>query len=602
MQSRRTSLISSHQPQSASSERSLAPSQVAPVDSFDATGRANAAYAHAAHTNADSNDTNTPASFMDDQSLNPHQSPTRYPANGFMSPDSLARSHSFVAPSSSEDGVVISEELLLNFQRCDRRAFLDIYGNPDHRDPPSDYLQKLHQDSIEHQKTVITDWPAVIPAYPHRDWAAGAAATLDLMRQGVERISRGVLLGTHTDGTVLLSRPKLLVRQPGASIFGNWHYMAVDIKLGKRAKSDYQVIAAYHTHVLADVQDAWPETSLLILRHQNTYHVDLFEQVPKMLGILDNCVNILQTRQEPQVFIARNRCDLCHWFSQCYTQAKDINHLSLLPGVTPNRYAYLKTLNLTSVASLAAISPDALGDLPGFGGHVAQKLVRQAQATHTRQPLLTLHGETLLRQRTTSVHQLLPSASVEIYFDIEAAPERELIYLHGVLAVDRSTDTHTFHGLLADHPDDERRIWEEFLALAHGYPDAPIFHFCPYEYQTVRKLASFFDTPAERVEPLLERFVDVHDCIVQMVTLPIESYALKAIARWVGFDWRDEGANGAQSIYWYDQWLETGDRTFLDTILRYNEDDCRATWLVKDWLSGFLSEKLTELSAPQLHR
>jgi len=47
-------------------------------------------------------------------------------------------------------------------------------------------------------------------------------------------------------------------------------------------------------------------------------------------------------------------------------------------------------------------------------------------------------------------------------------------------------------------------------------------------------------------------------------------------------------ANGSQSIYWYDQWLETGDRTFLDIIQRYNEDDCRATRHVKDWLGNFI--------------
>jgi len=45
--------------------------------------------------------------------------------------------------------------------------------------------------------------------------------------------------------------------------------------------------------------------------------------------------------------------------------------------------------------------------------------------------------------------------------------------------------------------------------------------------------------------------------------------------------------NGSQSIYWYDQWLETGDRTFLDIIQRYR-DDCRATRHVKDWLGNFI--------------
>ncbi|MEB3213209.1 MAG: TM0106 family RecB-like putative nuclease [Leptolyngbyaceae bacterium] len=513
------------------------------------------------------------------------------------SPDLEATSVSNSAtPFSLEDGVVIFEDVLLNFQRCNRRAFLDMYGDRTHRDPPSDYLQKLQLDSLTHQKSVLSDWPAVTPAYSSHQWEAGYEATLDLMWQGVERISRGVLLNTHSDGTVLISRPKLLVRQPGQSIFGNYLYVAVDIKLGKRAKSDYQIISAYHTYVLANVQDAWPETSLLILRHQNVYEVNLFDQVPKMMTILDDCIQTLQHRQEPDVFIARNRCDLCHWFNHCYSQARDTRHLSLLPGVTPNRYAQLETLELTTVERLSATSPAVLQDLPGFGTHIAQKLVRQAQSTHYQIPLLSPHGEELLLQGASAIHELLPMAPVEIYFDIEAAPERELIYLHGVLTIDRQNNTQTFYGLLADHPDDEQRIWEQFLELAEAHPMAPIYHFCPYEHQTVRKLASSFDTPAERVEALVERFVDVHDCIIRTTTLPIESYALKAIARWAGFEWRDEGANGAQSIYWYDQWLETGDRTYLDTILRYNEDDCRATWVVKDWLTRFMHEQLSQQS------
>lgn len=508
-----------------------------------------------------------------------------------MSPESKAMSTAPATPSSLGDGVAIFEDVLLNFQRCNRRAFLDIYGDRDHRDPPSDYLQKLQQDSLSHQKSVLSDWPAVTPAYSSPNWEAGNQATLDLMWQGVEHISRGVLISTHSDGTVLVSRPKLLMRQSGASIFGDYQYVAVDIKLGKRAKSDYQTVAAYHTYVLANVQDAWPNAALLILRHQNVYEVNLFEQVPKMMTILDDCIQTLQNHQEPDVFIARNRCDLCHWFNHCYTQAKTDNHLSLVPGVTPNRYAHLETLSLTSVERLSTTTPDVLQDLPGFGTHVAQKLVRQAQSTHHQIPLLSQYGEELIASDNGAIHHLLPTAPVELYFDIEAAPERELIYLHGLLAINRQTNTHTFHGLLADHPDNEQDIWEAFLALTEQYPTAPIYHFCPYEYQTVKKLASSFDTSINRVEALLERFVDVHDCIIKTTTLPIESYALKAIARWAGFEWRDEGANGAQSIYWYDQWLETGDRTYLETILRYNEDDCRATWVVKDWLTQFLHEQ-----------
>jgi uncharacterized protein len=56
----------------------------------------------------------------------------------------------------------------------------------------------------------------------------------------------------------------------------------------------------------------------------------------------------------------------------------------------------------------------------------------------------------------------------------------------------------------------------------------------------------------------------------------------------MGFEWNDPSANGAQCVYWYEQWIKTGDRTLLDTIVRYNQDDCQATFHVKEWLTNFL--------------
>jgi len=93
------------------------------------------------------------------------------------------------------------------------------------------------------------------------------------------------------------------------------------------------------------------------------------------------------------------------------------------------------------------------------------------------------------------------------------------------------------------------------------------------------------------VRPVLSRFVDVYEQLTQSVALPVESYALKAIARWLGFEWREKEASGAKCIYWYDQWLETGDRTLLEIIQSYNEDDCRATRRVKDWLVNFFQDE-----------
>lgn len=40
------------------------------------------------------------------------------------------------------------------------------------------------------------------------------------------------------------------------------------------------------------------------------------------------------------------------------------------------------------------------------------------------------------------------------------------------------------------------------------------------------------------------------------------------------------------SMLWFDLWLSTGDREYLESSIRYNEDDCLATKVVKEWLGS----------------
>ncbi|OUC16722.1 MAG: recombinase B [Alkalinema sp. CACIAM 70d] len=493
--------------------------------------------------------------------------------------------------------MLITAELLLNYQRCSRRAFLDTHGDSLQRDPMNDYVVKLMQDSAAHHREILETLDYVRPVYPSHNWTIAAAKTLALMQQGADFIYQGVLL-TEVEGVTLLSNPDLLVKQSGTSDLGDWLYAPVEIKLSKRSKTEYQIVAAYHVKVLAAVQGTWPEESYLFLREKGQYAIDLWEMIPRMEEVLTSCIASLQAEASPEVFISRNRCSLCHWYSHCYETAKETEHLSLLPGVTQSRYRELQALNLTSLESLAKTPPKVLETLPGFGLEMAKKITQQAQATLQNQALPTTDYPPV-HQRPRFINEFLPTSSIELYFDIESEPSLDFIYLHGVLVVDRQKQTQQFHAFLADHPDHEMRVWQELLDLVWAYPDAPIFHFCPYEVQTVNKLAKLYDTPQHLIQPMLPRFIDLHEVVTRVATLPVESYALKNIARWIGFEWRDSSANGAQSIYWYAQWLQTGDRSFLDSILVYNEDDCRATHLIKEWLVEFLQS--ADRHSQQLH-
>lgn len=483
---------------------------------------------------------------------------------------------------------------------------------------------------------------------------------------------------------MLISNPHLLVKQPGQSKFGDWIYLPTHIKFSRRPKPEYQIVAAFQAMVLAAVQGVWPETARLILRSNKIYTLDLQKWVPQMQASLEQCIQTLLSPQAPDVFISRQRCSFCQWYTHCYAHAKSHQHLSLLPGVSPSRYQILQSLGLTTVESLASALPSQLE--PAFGNEVAAALVRQAQSVVQNRAILITEPEgdrapspspentpspptnknsslsspypRETEEEQTSLSPLLvktavvgggmaeeeilfrgngaaqlaapdlaarshvgngysaqsnggmakgiseageiirpfkyrntlPTAPVELYFDIEAEPELTLDYLLGVLVVDRVAQTQTFHPLLAEQPAQEELIWQQFLELVWTYPNAPIFHFSPYEADTLKRLAKLYKTPASIVSPVLSRFVDVHNRVMGAVTLPVESYSLKAIASWLNFEWRDPQASGSQSIFWYDQWLKTGDRSCLDAIVRYNEDDCRATHHVKEWLVNFLQE------------
>ncbi|MCC3486519.1 TM0106 family RecB-like putative nuclease [Microcoleus sp. PH2017_14_LAR_D_A] len=582
--------------------------------------------------------------------------------------------------------MLITDKLLLSYQRCNLRAFLDTLGDLKQQDPPSDFLLKLMRDSATYQQQTLESETYQQPYYPRGDWTAGAAATLSLMQQGVDRIYRGVLcqgeLGKtngetasisainrqylpdigeipetpvhlsssilHSSEITLVSRPHLLIKQPGDSNFGNWSYATADIWLSKKPKLDYQIIAAFHAKVLASMQGTMPETAWLMLRTKGLWAVNLYQRMPQMFEILDQCIEMLESVHKPEVFISRQKCTLCGWYTVCHAEAESIKHLSLLPGVTAKRYAILKVLGLTDLASLANANSDLLASYPEFVAGVAVDVVQQARSTLLNQPFVREAGSsatdfvtdltdvkegssaadyvtnlTDVKDRgsaTTAVNQFiripevagnslviakiesvkitenksaapsipapilrkkpipysqsvfLPIAPIELYFDIEAEPELNLDYLHGVLVVDRYNNTEKFHGFLAESPAEEGAIWEQFLELMWAYPIAPIFHFCDYEVKTFKRLAKLYNTPAYLWKPVLKRFVDIHKQVTQQAIMPVESYALKPIARWLGFDWRDAKA----------------DRDLLEAIVRYNEDDCRATYIVKDWLTNFL--------------
>ncbi|MDJ0679214.1 MAG: TM0106 family RecB-like putative nuclease [Xenococcaceae cyanobacterium MO_167.B52] len=492
--------------------------------------------------------------------------------------------------------MLLTDQLLLNYKRCRRRTYLEVYGNRAEKDPEKEFLLKLKKENQLHITSTLESLLLPYQKPDGQDSFLNSQQTQELMAQGAECIYGGSLYlsfeqwqdsiitkndhnSFDAENIAFLGKPTLLIKIPGESIFGDWLYFPINIKLGRRPKPEYKLIAAYHAQMLAAIQGVLPPQSELILRQQNSYQIHLEYWLERMYSMVAECVAMLMVQQEPEVFISRQRCSLCSWYSHCYNIAKSQQHLSLIPGVTPKRYESLIDMGLDSVESIAAVSSERLGDK--IGKSIALFLKQQTQS---------LLLEKAMVRADLKLQDLPPSSPIELYFDIEAEPDRQVDYLLGVLFVDRIRNTKKFYPFLAEHPTEEAQAWKQFFEFVSLYPEAKIFHFSEYEVETIKRLANLYQTPQSSIKVLLSRFVDLHHLVTKTVILPVESYSLKSVANWLGFSWREEDGSGDQSVCWYDSWLKTQDRTFLDAILSYNEDDCYATYHLKNWLVDFLEQ------------
>jgi len=82
-------------------------------------------------------------------------------------------------------------------------------------------------------------------------------------------------------------------------------------------------------------------------------------------------------------------------------------------------------------------------------------------------------------------------------------------------------------------------------------------------------------------------WIDLHDYAKRQIqtTGPL---GLKQLASMSGFRWRDQNPSGEASMLWYEVAVSDTDDAVQSRqrLLEYNEDDCRATRALREWLNG----------------
>lgn len=288
-------------------------------------------------------------------------------------------------------------------------------------------------------------------------------------------------------------------------------------------------------------------------------------------------------------------CRSCPWWPVCERQLADTRDVSLV--VRGEDAVQLRKVGVSTVDDLAKLDPSVAEPPAALVGMRFEDAVLLARAW--------LRELSVVR-RVPKI--AVPRGDVEVDIDMESFGDSGA-YLWGVLLSGADIgEPHGYRSFATWTPlptEDEGRSFGEFwtwLDSVRSRARERGLSFRAYCYNELAEnrwlLASaerFAGQPGVPSGKQVREFIAADDWVdlfraVREQFLCAHGKGLKIIAPAAGFQWRDAEASGENSMRWYrDAVGMDGDAPDLaqrQRLLEYNEDDVRATWTLRDWMSS----------------
>lgn len=295
--------------------------------------------------------------------------------------------------------------------------------------------------------------------------------------------------------------------------------------------------------------------------------------------------------------IVVRECASCPWWQRC-EPLLDADDLSLRITKTPldvREISVLRKLGISTLDDLADASLEAL--LPQYLPEVAHRNQAERRLrTAAQRAQMMRAGVALSRVGNDPI--ALPAGDIEVDLDIETSSNDE-IYLWGLL-VSADGQPPTYHAFVHWGPmTTEAQVGlarqamsflEDLFATGRR---VRVYHYSDYEPRHLRELSSADKSPDDLLGRALGRvgqhWVDLYT-VMETHFFGVQGLGLKVVAHeGAGFQWRDDEAGGLNSQGWFADAIDPSSSTeerdaARQRVLAYNEDDVRATQVLRAWL------------------
>ena len=346
-------------------------------------------------------------------------------------------------------------------------------------------------------------------------------------------------------------------------------------------------------------------------------------------------------------------CNVCDWWKLCDRQRRDDDHLSLVAGITRGQRSELTGWGIGTLERFGR-EPLAPGLKPERGSR--ESLDHSQHQAHVQLKDRTSpepYFEMLPVCEDSGLARLPEPDAGDLFFDLEGDPfageaaagtTAGLEYLFGWAAVPEerspgagergpvvdpgdggraaqgrqlapdglesfpqggSRGDPVYGHLWAHDGPSEKEAFERFIDMVmerrRRHPGMHVYHYAPYEPAALKRLMGRYATREQEVDELLraEAFVDLYRVTRQAVRAGVESYSIKELERFFGYERRVDLREVSRPKRLLEALLETGQgqqapEEIREIVRGYNEDDCVSTWRLRQWLEELRARKVAE--------
>jgi uncharacterized protein len=429
------------------------------------------------------------------------------------------------------------------------------------------------------------------------------ARTVRAMEQGVRHIYQA----TFFDGT-FLGHADFLRRIDTPCERWEWSYEVIDTKLALHTKPYFLIQLCNYSEHLARIQGTAPKMGYIILGSGEEAKFQLNDYAAYYRHVKHSFLESIQGSIDVYPYECAH-CSVCPWNAQCAQRRDDDDHLSLVAGIRRDQIAKLEAGGIPTLGQLATAGREQKPKkMPEA---TFERLQAQAQQQHRHRTSRQngSGGEHFYRFREqadelSGFAKLPQPARGDVFFDIEGDPlyraDRGLEYLWGVYLPDETE----YRAFWARDASLERAAFEQFVDFVverrRLYPDAHVYHYASYEISALKRLMGRFASREREVDDFLRNgvFIDLFPVVRQGLWISQPSYSIKKVEAFYGIQRETQVRGGDESIVMFESWLDHPDDAILEDIRAYNEDDCRSTYRLREWLCVLRDELNAKRSEP----